>query len=307
MITVDTETFLVHGQLVPFGMNIYGRIDGAEYGVRRIMEICERHKVRATFFVDVYMYHRYGVDKVRELCETLIERGHDVELHAHASWIPDRPHGFVSAYSLDQQIDIIADGRKLIGNWTGAAPIAFRAGSYGVNLDTIRALEVNGFAIDSSYFAFHRNCEMSRQLNNRYVNKRFKIGSIVEIPVSTYWLVHNRWMKKNSKLDVNACSAAEFRNVLPKFIHAEAGMVVLFLHSFSFVRWRKGFSGVEPDFGAMRRFEQALEFVGRCGSVDFLTMREAVPLARCGNERERDFVPSVNVLKLFGRVMQRLV
>ena len=204
IVTVDTETFLVNNQLLPFETNIYGNIDGVEYGVRKIMEICERYKAKATFFVDVYMYYRYGENMVRTLCEVINDRGHDVQLHAHANWIPNCSDEFVSAYSLQEQINIIAEGKNLISKWTGCVPIAFRAGSYGLNLDTIRALEANGFLIDSSYFPLNKNCEMSKQLNNKYQNKLFKIGPVTEIPVSTYWLICTSFYKKNSKVDINA-------------------------------------------------------------------------------------------------------
>ena len=110
LITVDTETFLANGNLLPFETNIYGDISGTEFGVNRIMDICEKYSARATFFVDVYMYHRYGKDKVSTLCKIIDERGHDVQLHAHTSWLPNFPREFVSSYELQDQIAIIAEG-----------------------------------------------------------------------------------------------------------------------------------------------------------------------------------------------------
>lgn len=306
IVTVDAETFLINGEPPPFDINIYGCIDGSEYGVNRIMDIFEKFDVQGTFFVDVYMYHKYGEEKVRSLCRMINRRGHDVQLHAHANWIPNHPHEFVSRYSLSEQINIIAEGKKLIAEWTGVVPVGFRAGAYGLNLDTIKALEANGFNIDSSYFPYHRNCELSGQLNNKYHNKIFTIGSICEIPVSTYWLVDTPFYRKNSKLDINACSNEEFRDILPKFINSKINFVVLFLHSFSFLKWKRDYSSVQPDYRAMERLSRTLELLTKFENVDFLTMQEAAHLVRCVDEENPDFTPSVNVSKIFPRIIQRL-
>lgn len=307
MITVDTETFLIKNRLLPFEANIYGVIGGVEYGVRKIMEICEQYKARATFFVDVYMHHQFGEEKVRTLCEVIHHRGHDVELHAHANWIPNSTDEFVSSYSLSEQIGIIEEGKHLISKWTGCVPTAFRAGAYGLNLDTIYALEANGFLIDSSYFPFHPNCEMSKQLNNKYQNKMFKIGSVVEIPVSTYWVLHTFFYKKNSKLDINACSSSELQDILSKFIDSEINFVILFLHSFSFIRWKKDYSGFFPDHRVIDKFNQTLELIATFKNGDFLTMKEIVPLIKYVEKEGPDFTPCISIFKVIPRLMQRLI
>jgi peptidoglycan/xylan/chitin deacetylase (PgdA/CDA1 family) len=306
IVTVDVETFLINGEPPPFDINIYGRINGSEYGVNKIMDILEKFSVRATFFVDVYMYHAYGEEKVRSLCRAINQRGHDVQLHAHANWIPNHPHEFVSRYALPEQIKIIAEGKNRLAEWTGMVPVGFRAGAYGLNLDTIKALEETGFIIDSSYFPYHRNCELSGQLGNMYHNKIFTIGSIFEIPVSTYWLVDTPFYKKNSKLDINACSNGEFRNILPKFIQSKINFVVLFLHSFSFLKWKRDYSMVQPDNQAMERLRRTLEFLTQFENADFLTIQEASQIVQFVDGDNPDFTPSVNVSKIIPRIIQRL-
>ena len=306
IVTVDTETYPINGALPPFDLNIYGRLGGSEYGVNRIMDICEKYDMRGTFFVDVYMHHHYGEEPVRSLCRTIGRRGHDVQLHAHANWIPNHPHEFVSRYPLSEQIEIIAEGKRLIGDWTGTAPAAFRAGAYGLNLDTIKALEVNGFKADASYFPHHRNCELSGQLNNKHGNKIFTIGSVHELPVTTYWLLDTPFYRKNSKLDFNACTIGELKDVLPKFIKSNIKFVVLFLHSFSFLKWGKGYSHVDPDLRALRSFEETLEFLKEFDSVNFLTVKEAIPLFDSLGKNEEDFIPRVDLVNVFPRIVKRL-
>ena len=218
IVTIDTETYLVDGNLVPFDPNIYGTFPDGTYGTERFMDVCDQYGARATFFVDVYMHHRYGHDPVAELCAKIHERGHDVQLHTHTSWLPGSRSDLLNHYEYDEQVEILTEGRDLIEEWTGRTPRAFRAGAYGANLDTIRALKKTGFTIDSSYFPGHRNCELSRQIDSGVTNSPFLIEGILELPVTTYWLLNTPLKRKNSKVDFNACSLSELQNVIPKFI-----------------------------------------------------------------------------------------
>ena len=52
----------------------------------RIADICAANKAPATFFVDVYEYTFWGVERMRDLCRRLQDRGFDVQLHTHPGW-----------------------------------------------------------------------------------------------------------------------------------------------------------------------------------------------------------------------------
>ena len=53
VITIDME-FSTHKD----DIGIVGNINGKEFGVSKIMEICDKYSVKATFFVDVYGYKK---------------------------------------------------------------------------------------------------------------------------------------------------------------------------------------------------------------------------------------------------------
>jgi peptidoglycan/xylan/chitin deacetylase (PgdA/CDA1 family) len=307
IITVDTETYSLAGKPPLFGPNIYGEYGGEEFGVARIMDISEKYGAKTTFFVDVYMHQHYGKEPVRDLCRGIARRGHDVQLHAHLSWLPGSKSDFLYDYSLESQRELLKEGKELIGEWTGQAPVAFRAGSYSANLDTMRALSDNGFRLDSSYFARRTSCQLSRQLENRYANRIFRIGEVTEVPVTTYWLVDKGPYRKLSKLDFNACSLAELRDVVPKLIDAGTRTVVLFLHSFSFVRWTRDLSGIVPNYRAMDRFDRLLAEIARRDDAGFITMEQASRMALSENDEGSDFIPTVRMSRLVPRVMQRML
>lgn len=307
IITVDTETYSVGGKKPSFGPNIYGEHGAEEFGVPKIMEIAEKYNARATFFVDVYMHRHYGKEPVRTLCRRIARRGHDVQLHAHLSWLPGSNSDFLYDYPLEQQREILKEGRELIEEWIGQRPVAFRAGSYSANLDTIRALSENGFLVDSSYFARRTTCQLSRQLRNQYGNQRFRIGEIMEVPVTTYWLVEKGPYRKLSKLDFNACSLAELRDIVPKLISGGVRTIVLFLHSFSFVRWKSDFSGIVPNFRALQRFERLLKEISQRPDAGFITMEQASRLALNEAENGSDFIPTLSMSRLVPRAVQRVL
>jgi len=306
VITIDTETYAVGGKLRDFGPNLYGEYGGQEFGVPKIMEICDRYGAKATFFVDVYMHRHYGKEKTKELCERIRQQGHDVQLHTHTSWLPGSHSGFLYDFPLEQQIAIIREGKDLIAEWVGRPPIAFRAGSYSANLDTLRALSENGFLIDSSYFAKRPTCQLSRQLGHQYANRQFRIDGILEIPVTTYRLFGKGSHEKLSKLDFNACSLQELLDVTPKLLAGGVRYIVLFLHSFSFIRWKRDFSGIVPNYRALDLFDRFLREVSCWENVRFTTMEQLATLAQ-GAEAGEDFVPSAGLFGLLPRALQRVL
>ncbi len=309
IITIDTETYKIGNKPPAFGDNIYAELPQGSFGVSRIMDICDKHGVKATFFTDVYMHHHYGKPLVAELCRGIDQRGHDVQLHAHPAWLPGSHSQSLHAYSLGRQIEILQEGKDFIEEATGKTPTAFRAGAYTANLDTITALAETGFLIDSSYFARHRNCILSEQLGNEGTNRPFQIGSILEIPVTTYWMLNRFGYRKLSKLDINACSNAEMKEVIPQLVSKAVPYVILFLHSFSFVKWKRDLSGVVPNYRALERFDALLESIVSADSYAprFSTMAEIAEDKSRQHTSGSDYIPSLTPARIPGRALQRLL
>jgi len=306
VISIDTETYKGNGRYPDFQANLYGKYKDDQFGVQKIMDISDRYGAKSTFFVDVYMHYFYGKPRVKEFCRHISAQGHDVQLHAHPAWLPGSHSGFLYDFPLSRQVEILREGRNLIGDWTGSAPIAFRAGSYSANLDTIRALEETDFRLDSSYFAYRPSCRLSSQLKNAHANRPFYIRSILELPVTAYWMINHRLFRKVSKLDFNACSLAELTDVVPQMVGSGIKFIVLFLHSFSFIRWNKDFTSYSPNHHAIARFEGLLKQISAMRhDVRFCTMQEAAHMTIPETENDNDFVPTVGFLRLFPRALQR--
>jgi peptidoglycan/xylan/chitin deacetylase (PgdA/CDA1 family) len=307
IVTIDTETFRVNGRVLPFGTHHYGELSSGTFGVQRIMDICDSYGAKATFFVDIYMHRHYGEAPVADLCQRIDRAGHDVQLHAHTSWFPDSKTGLIREYSLARQTEVLGEGKALIQSWIGRSPVGFRAGAYGANLDTIRALKANDFKVDSSYFPRNNNCELYRQLPACQVNQTFSLEGLLEIPVTTYWLVKNGAVAKNSKIDVNACSTSELRRVLKLLSFSPIRYVVLFLHSFSFVRWDKNGDNLKPRTRPIGRLESLLKFVRYELDGEFATVAETVTQGVGQDINMPDYVPLISPLYIVPRLFARII
>jgi len=309
IVTVDTETFPVNGQAPPFDQHIYAPIGGEEYGVNRIIDICEHNNFKATFFVDICMHHQYGESDIRDLCQLLDSKGHDVQVHAHPNWIPRYNSTTLHSYPYAIQHQIISETKRLYNKWLDRPPLAFRAGSYGANMDTIRALDENGFHIDSSYLQWNYNCVLSRELSHRYSNRMFPLGNVLELPITTYHFLTGSY-KKSSKIDINACSWSEIKCVLYDYIQ-NPGMifVILFLHSFSFIKQGKNVRDISPNYRAVRKFERILRYLKDEARAELISLSDFfTKLKRSNHDLPKDdYVTSISPLMFIPRFLGRLL
>ena len=315
LLTIDVETYYVNGKLLPFDANIYGKINDKDYGVPKIIELCNKFGIKATFFVDVYEHYKFGLDKLRELCQYISNSGHSVQLHAHTNFIPGYQDKFIKSYDLKTQSNIIAEGKYLLEKWIGRSPIAFRGGAYGVNLNTIKALEENGFLMDSSYFVDNKNCTLSQELKNVHLNKPFMINNIIEIPITVYNLINLYFWSKKSKIDLNACSLSELKNISNKILNFNSNnkmpVLVIFIHSFSFIRWNRFYSNFGVDHKTLRNFNLLFEFLitkfsDKVKFVNFEELNRASIESAVEKDNLKDYVPSANIPNLVSRYFKRL-
>jgi hypothetical protein len=168
-------------------------------------------------------------------------------------------------YSVAEQKAIIREGMALLKDWTGNLPIAHRAGRYGANEDTLKALETNRIYFDSSFFYGRADCKLP--FGNS--NEPFKAHGVWEIPVTVapepiqklgvrfpFWTRH-LW-KHYQKLDVNCMLAPHLCRSVMELV-GRLRFIITFLHSFSFTRRTP--SGFEPDQAAISAFQSLLRLL----------------------------------------------
>jgi peptidoglycan/xylan/chitin deacetylase (PgdA/CDA1 family) len=226
-LTIDTEDdyFTVPHMLTGEGI-------GEEYGAYGILDILERHDLRATWFVNVYEAHRHeDPTTVERLVKAIDERGHEVALHTHPSEDLELYARPLYWFNAEQQKEILGYGADLIEKWTGRRPVSFRAGGYVLNDETFEALQSLGFRIDSSVFFSSKN----NRITPFTVNAVRMRGGVIEVPVTYVPRVQSDGHLEHRKFDVNWLTAEELDQVVDRISEFGIGHGMFMMHSFSFI------------------------------------------------------------------------
>lgn len=315
LITVDLETSYraeitsgAGGELVD--LMVFGVCGGQRYGFQRIMEVCENGGVSATFFVSSLDSCRFGEAPFRTVCEEIVSRGHDVQVHTHPVRLFDNGVEHMWEYRLADQAAILETASGKIERWLGRRPLAHRAGAYGINEDTFAALRKNGIAIDSSSFHGHPNCK-AVVTKNKVVEHR----GIVEIPITVFTQVRAlRWGKwtlerrhRIVKTDIDWASLNELKQFVLAAKKQNIRLMNLFMHSYSLVRLGEGFRDSEPHWENMEKLQAFLDFAAADPEVKIITVTEFDEIYRRdpGLLVGSDCVPEIEEVEGVGAMSRR--
>lgn len=274
VVTVDVEDFFEPRP--PF--DTYRAVrDGKGFGAPLIMDLLEGHGGRGTFFVDVYNRRTVTEEIIAETVREIAARGHEVGLHTHPAF-PEGRRGYgmartMKTLSLDEQTEFVEKGVSLIRDWTGRQPVSHRAGGYGANYDTLRALAASGVKIDSSVFHGYPYCDLNDPPLT--VNLPVEWGGVLEVPVtvtrSELKAGAFTLLAMSKKLDPDWCSPGEIRRQIDAVMATQQTPIILFLHSYSLVDIEGDFS---PRTAAIRDLDEILAYIRKSGA-ELLTLEEA--------------------------------
>ena len=166
-ITIDTEySFGLARRMGGAGReenlarNVLGKVPGGALGIHYQMDLFDRQGLKGVFFVDPMPALVWGTEAVADVVGPIVARGHDVQLHLHSEWLelagsasilPGRTGSNLHAFSFEEQCRLIDYARDVLMAAGAPRPVAFRAGNYGANDDTLRALAELGIAFDTSH------------------------------------------------------------------------------------------------------------------------------------------------------------
>lgn len=174
-----------------FESSILGRCREGDFGIHFQMDMLERHGLTGVYFVDPMPALVYGPRVIDAIVQPIVARGHEVQLHIHTEWLDfarfspvGRLRGRnIGDFPLPAQKRLIALARDILVGAGAPRPTAFRAGNFGANDDTLRALATLGFRFDSSFNGAYRGhgCDISLDPGN--LGMRVHEG-VCEVPVS---------------------------------------------------------------------------------------------------------------------------
>jgi hypothetical protein len=172
---------------------LWGDCNGRHLGLPYQLEVLARHGLRATFFVDPMFSFALGLQSLRDAVNLIQSHGQRVELHLHPEWITDprspelpRFNGpMIGDYDDDSQYRLICVARDRLVEAGAVAPTAFRAGNWGANRTTLRALLRAGIMIDSSLNATHAQSLPDLPRRESY-QRPFLLDGVSEVPVTRF-------------------------------------------------------------------------------------------------------------------------
>jgi len=281
LITIDTEIsalFQEGGMALDanIGSSIWGQAQGRAYGIGWQMDELERHGLKGVFFVDPMPALVHGIDFLKPIVAAIAGRGHEVQLHIHSEWLrwaPSSPIGGrqgrnIGDFHLDDQRALLRLGKDLLEE-AGAPPItAFRAGNFGADDDTLRALAALGIAWDSSVNpAYHRyGCRISGARDQVGPSHRFGVS---EVPVSG--IVDRPGGFRPAQ--ICAMSAREMRMGLRHAARERHPAFVVVTHSFEMLSRDRQ----RPNHAVMRRFTALCRQASEMADVRVCGFRDLPP------------------------------
>lgn len=245
--------------------DIYGLTHQGEFGLRYQCDLFNQFGLKAVFFVESLFGSAVGLDPLKSMVDLIQGKGHEVQLHIHTEWLKHLPMSFrgmgtgynIREFSEKEQTNLIALGLHNL-NESGAMNIsAFRAGNYGANFDTLRALAKNGVAYDTSYNYCFLDTDCGLELDQPLLQPA-KIHDIYEFPISfiSDWPGHFRHSQ------VTACSYDEITGALMQAWQQGWYSFVIVFHSMELLTKRsRMLNRQRPDWLLIRRFRRLCNFL----------------------------------------------
>jgi hypothetical protein len=244
-LTIDTEYEFgftrrlgVGSRRANFDRSILATVHGTEAGIRYQMDVLDQNGLKGVFFVDAMPALVWGTAAIEDVVGLIVARGHDVQLHAHTEWlqlagsaspIGSRTGNHIKDFTFEEQCTLLDYARRTLVAAGAPAPVAFRAGNYGANDDTLRALAEVGLVYDSSHCPgitnAHSACAIGLARDDRAVTERY---GIIEVPIGCIGARHDGFRHAQ----VTAISAAELRAAIRFCVARDVDCFTLVMHSF---------------------------------------------------------------------------
>jgi hypothetical protein len=216
-----------------------GRTPDGDYGVPFQLEVLRHHGLRATYFVEPLFSRVAGRHHLVRMVETIQGAGQNVQLHVHPEWVriargpghSEEVRLLLREHSEDDQASIIRFAAEVLHDAGAKDLSAFRAGSYGANRATLRALAKSGIRLDSSLNLAHLGGACDIQTPKPMLQPAM-IEGVGEIPITCFEdrPGHQR------PLQPCACSAQETEAALVNAARAGWRSIVIVLHSVELLR-----------------------------------------------------------------------
>lgn len=208
------------------GSDFRGTYGGVDYGVPFIVDRLNGHGMRGTFFISPYC-PQDQMSTFRQNMRFLVESGHDIQFHCHPD-VCDVKRPNLTSYSMDERRELYKAGIEQIVRMGAPRPVAFRAGCYAIDIETLRMLPSIGISIDSSIFPNDPRSTVPLPLKD--ANRFTKIGGVYELPITLIRLAPLPGYLATTALDIDRTIWPEQRSALDQLASRNVPVVTVFMH-----------------------------------------------------------------------------
>ena len=190
-----------------------------------------------------------------------MEAGHEVQLHIHTEWlewfqsdpVDGRRGQNIGDFNFADQRTLMQIGIENIERAGAPTPIAFRAGNYGANNDTLRALASEGIRYDTSYnYAYlGKSCKIATE--RPLLLDPLSLDGVVELPIAVLEDYPNHYRPAQ----ICAISTSEMCAVIEQSLSQQKKAAVIVSHSFELLNRSRS----KANRIVVRRFEQLCQML----------------------------------------------
>jgi hypothetical protein len=247
-----------------FKRYVYGPTPRGEFGLPHQVKVLNAHGLTGVFFVESLFTCRFGEQPLAEIVGLLNQGRQEVQLHLHTEWVDEalepllpnvsskRQH--LRCFDLEDQRVLIGEGLKRLARAGGAQVNAFRAGSFGFNRDTLKALAGFGIPFDSSYNALLFGQDSGVAPGVTLIDP-IECEGVIEYPMSVY----DEGGGRLRHVQLTACSYSEMEGLLWSALHAGHRHMMILSHNFELLAPSK----TRADPVVVGRFEKLCAFLDR--------------------------------------------
>lgn len=293
-ITIDTEyaaALADRGRAENFARSVAGETLAGSAGIFHTMQVMARYGLKGVFFVDPMPALLWGREAIVDIVHPIVEAGHDVQLHCHTEWLElagsANPFGGrtgrnIADFAFDDQCAILEWARDMLVAAGAPPPVAFRAGNYGANDDTLRALAAIGLAYDTSHTPGIAGGECRISLTRRH-RRPIRHCGVIEVPTGCIRAIDGSLRHAQ----VTAISAREMLAAVRHARDHDMSSFTLVSHSFELLcRARSRVNTI-----VQRRFERLCKGIAELPGVETATYADTPPVASTA-ESPRPVLPA---------------
>ncbi len=224
------------------GTDFRGSYQGVDYGVPFIVDRLNSHGMKGTFFVSPFCPDNLKQTRKKNM-ELLVDSGHDIQFHPHPE-LMDVKRENLTDYSRTEKRRLYQQGiSELIG--LGAPhPVAFRAGNYAVDRETLQILPSLGIRIDSSIFP--NDCRSTVPLPLGEANRFTKIDGVYELPITLIRFLPLPGYWATTALDLDRTIGCEQQAALNQLASHKVPVANIFLHFHTFYTYEPPAQACDP-------------------------------------------------------------